>query len=89
MKVLPFIREKLWDQQRIFIELNGGPVDALVLNQNRDTELTISLPANLMRRENILKFKLPDAAPPELMTISTDQRLLGFAVYWIVLQEKH
>lgn len=88
MKVLPFIREGLWDQQRIFVELNGSPIDAVVLNENRDAELSISLPGNLIRRENILKFKLPDAASPELLNVSTDQRLLGFAVYWIELQEK-
>jgi hypothetical protein len=88
MKVLPFIREGLWDQQRIFVELNGSPIDAVVLNENRDAELSISLPANLIRRENILKFKLPDAVSPELLNVSTDQRLLGFAVYWIELQEK-
>jgi hypothetical protein len=86
MKVLPFIREGLWDQQRILIDLNGTSIDSLVLKQNRETELSISLPGNLLKPENVLKFKLPDAASPELLKLSTDQRLLGFAVYWIQLQ---
>ncbi len=88
MRILPFIREDLWKQQRIFVELNGVPIDSLVLSQNKDAELLLSLPGNLLRHQNILKFKLPDAASPELLQLSTDQRLLGFAVYWIQLDRK-
>lgn len=86
MKVLPFIREGLIDQQRILIDLNGTPIDSVLFSQNQDAELSVSLPGNLLRRENILKFRLPDAASPELLKISTDQRMLGFAIYWIELK---
>jgi len=60
----------------------------VVLSQNKDAELLLSLPGNLLRQQNILKFKLPDAASPELLQLSTDQRLLGFAVYWIQFDRK-
>jgi hypothetical protein len=83
MKVLPFIREGLLDQQRIQIDLNGAAIDSVVLSRNQDTDLSISLPRHLLKSENTLKFRLPDAASPELLRISTDQRLLAFAVYWI------
>lgn len=88
MKVLPFIREGLLARQRIYLELNGKPIDALLLTENRDTDLVIQLPGNLLQNENILKFKLPDAASPELLKLSTDQRLLAFAVYWIEFERK-
>jgi len=86
MRVLPFIREGIWNRQRIFVSLNGTLVDALILTENKELEFSISLPENLLRRENVLKFRIPDAASPELLKISTDQRLLGFAVYWIKLE---
>jgi hypothetical protein len=85
MKIVPFVREGLLKQQRIFVELNGTPIDSLVFNRNPDTEVSITLPGRLLRQKNVIKFKIPDAASPELLKISTDQRLLGFAVFWIEL----
>jgi hypothetical protein len=86
-KVLPFIRERVQPRQRVYCELNGALVDSIVLDQNQDTELSLKLPRDLLRAKNVLKFKLPDAASPELLKISEDQRQLGIAVYWIELQK--
>jgi hypothetical protein len=84
MKVLPFISQGV-PQQRILVELNGQPIDSISLNQNTESELSIKLAANLLRHENILSFNLPDAASPELLGVSSDQRMLGMAVHWIEL----
>jgi hypothetical protein len=86
MKVVPFIREGPVPQQRVQIFLNGSVVDSLVFTRNADTEVSIQLPENLLGRKNTLKFKLPDATSPELLRISTDQRMLALAVYWIELK---
>jgi len=88
MKVVPFIREGLWNRQRIFVSLNGAFIDSLILTENEDFEFSISLQENLLRRENVLKLRIPDATSPELLKISTDQRLLGLGVYWIKLEHK-
>ncbi len=86
MRVVPFVREGLLNQQRVIVELNETPIDSLVFNRNLEAEIAITLPGKLLRDRNVLKFKMPDARSPELLKISTDQRLLGFAVYWIELQ---
>jgi hypothetical protein len=86
MKVVPFIREGVLNQQRVFVELNGSRIDEFTFKGNVDGEVAIALPGKLLRKQNVLKFKMPDAASPELLKISTDQRLLGFAVYWIELE---
>ena len=87
MKLLPFIREGIWPQQRIGFELNGKPITSITMNQNHDTEVAISLPGDVLRPQNVLKLRLPDAASPELLKVSMDQRELGIAVYWIELQK--
>jgi hypothetical protein len=86
MKIVPFVREGLLSQQRIPVELNGTRIDSLTFDRNVDTEISIALPGRLLRQKNVIKFKIPDAASPELLKIGTDQRLLGFAVFWIELQ---
>ncbi|HZE68542.1 MAG TPA: hypothetical protein VE135_03325 [Pyrinomonadaceae bacterium] len=87
MRLLPFIREGTWPRQRILAELNGQLIDSQVLTRNQDAELSLRLPGYLLQGRNVMKFKLPDAASPELLNISMDQRQLGFAVYWIELQK--
>jgi hypothetical protein len=86
MKVLPFIREGIWDHQRIYFNLNGVDLAFLQLTTNETTELTIDRPGRLVQQENILRFRLPDAASPELLKVSPDQRQLAIAVYWIMFE---
>jgi len=88
MKVLPFIREGIQDQQRIYLYLNGVLIDSLVLNSNRDTQLSVDLPSSLLRQQNTLRFRLPDAASPELLKVSPDQRQLAIAIYWIEVEAR-
>jgi hypothetical protein len=36
-----------------------------------------------LKQQNILTFRLPNAASPESLRLSIDQRQLGLAVKWI------
>jgi len=74
-------------QQRVNVLLNGTSIDSLVIQQSEPSERTITLPAKLLRAENELVFKLPDAASPILLGLSKDPRRLAIAVYWIQLVE--
>lgn len=82
-KLTPFVSRGVHERQRLTITLNGQRVETLVLNEARPYELSLALPKNLLRRENVLLFELPDAASPESLRLSIDQRPLGVAVEWM------
>lgn len=44
---------------------------------------TVPVAARLLRAENVLQLRLPDAAAPMAVEISADARRLGVAVRWI------
>ena len=86
MQLLPFIREGVWPRQRIELKLNDKVIDSLTMTQNHDINVTVKLPGDLLRPQNVLKLRFPDAAAPELLKVNMDQRELAIAVYWIELQ---
>jgi hypothetical protein len=73
-------------RQRFSVALNGAPVADFVIDQIEPGEQTIRLPASLLRADNELIFKLPDAASPASLGLSKDPRPLGIAVYWMQLE---
>jgi hypothetical protein len=83
MKVSPFVPRGVHEQQRLNLELNGQRVQSLVLNEERPYDISLTLPKNLLRRQNVLTFGLPDAASPESLKLSIDQRPLGIAIEWM------
>ena len=86
MQLLPFIREGVWPRQRVELKLNDKVIDSLTMTQNHDINVTVKLPGDLLRPQNVLKLRFPDAAAPELLKVNMDQRELAIAVYWIELQ---
>jgi hypothetical protein len=82
MKATPFLYRGLSDRQRIVVHLNGKEVGSFTLTE-ADVALTIALPKELLRNQNVLTFEFPDANSPELLKISDDERPLGIAVYWV------
>jgi hypothetical protein len=73
--------------QRVIAILNGTTVDSFLIEQTDPIERTIKLPASLLRTENELIFRLPDAASPKSFGLSKDPRKLGIAVYWMQLEQ--
>jgi len=83
-----FIVPEKHTRQRVGVLLNGTAVDNFILERIEPTERVITLPANLLRPENELIFKLPDAASPKSFKLSNDSRPLGIAVFWMEAQHE-
>jgi hypothetical protein len=82
----PYVVPGKLDAQRVTIELNGAKVAEWNLNNPEPTERVVEIPANVMRAQNTLVFRLPDANAPKKLGISEDWRLLGFNVQWIEIE---
>ena len=88
MKLSAFIVPGRHPRQRVNVFLNGTSVDSFVIEQTEPLERTITLPANLLRKENQLTVALPDAASPASFGLSKDDRPLGIAVYWMQFEPR-
>lgn len=74
--------------QRLSIRFNREPVADFSFNDTLPREISVVLPSNLMRQQNLLEFFLPDAISPASLGVGEDSRPLGIAVYWIQFQPK-
>jgi hypothetical protein len=83
MKLHAFVIPKLHPQQRLGIKLNGNVIQNLSFEDGEAHEITVGLPASILRSQNTLEFSLPDAVSPKALGIGEDTRELGTAVYWI------
>lgn len=72
-------------EQRVEIAINGHPLRTLQLRDETPKVYDFVLSKALLRRTNVLTFKLPDAASPGSLNVNDDQRELGIAMYWIEL----
>jgi hypothetical protein len=86
VRLTPFAPRGVHEEQRLGILLNDTRVESFSLTEEQPYELTLTLPKNLLRRDNTLTFELPDAASPESLRLSIDQRPLGVAVEWMEFQ---
>lgn len=77
-----FLAPQVLTQQRVTPLLNGVALPVLELKSDAAQVYEITLPRNALRRENILRFNLPDAAAPAALHLGTDERLLGLRVEW-------
>ncbi len=66
--------------QRILVEINGTPVGSFNGDGTSLQHYQITVPASLMRSENRLTFRLPDAHSPRSVGMGGDARLLGASV---------
>jgi hypothetical protein len=86
LRLTPFAPRGVHEEQRLRLALNDRRVQTFSLKEEQPYELNVTLPKSLLRRENTLTFELPDAASPESLKLSIDQRPLGVAVEWIEFQ---
>ena len=82
-KLHAFVISKQHPEQRLSIAFNGKPVAQLSFDDELTHEISVVLPSNIMRRENLLELFLPDAVSPQSLGVGEDNRSLGIAVYWI------
>lgn len=88
MKLGPFLPQGRTAEQRVYLTLNGQPLETLVLKEEKTDEYKLLLPKSLLREKNVLAFKLPDANSPRAFGMGDDPRQLGIAMYWIQLQPR-
>ncbi len=81
-KVHAFIIPNLRGLQRVAAKLNGQALQNFDFTDPAPREITISLPADLLRAQNTLEFVLPDAAAPSRLGTGDDSRELAMALYW-------
>lgn len=82
----PYLAAGKLDAQRVAIEINDQKVAEWNLNNPEPGEHVVEIPVNILREQNTLVFRLPDANAPKKLGISDDWRLLGFNVQWIELE---
>jgi hypothetical protein len=78
------VKDRIAEQQ-VAILLNDSRLEDLVLSEEPATELTYLVDANLLRDKNTLVFKLPNAASPQSLGLSSDQRRLAIRIETIEL----
>jgi hypothetical protein len=82
----PFLVPEKLTQQRVNLRLNGHALAAFALREHGLREFQFDLPREMLRRENVLTFELPDAASPAAYGLSNDARQLAVAAYWIEIE---
>ena len=80
MKAAPFLIAGKVQRQLVNVKLNDQLLDALILDEAREYDFSISLPAGGLRQRNILSFRLPNASSPRVLRVGYDSRHLGLAV---------
>ncbi|MEO8434565.1 MAG: hypothetical protein ABI596_06695 [Pyrinomonadaceae bacterium] len=88
LRLAPFLAPGKLESQRLNVHLNGQPVASLTLTNRSPEDIEIALPAEALRKENVLAFHLPDAASPDSLNVSGDMRLLGINVHWLEIVPK-
>jgi hypothetical protein len=76
MEVLPLV-DPSHPLQHVGIDINGTEIGAVLLTEPRWTPLQFNLPPGVMKSQNALTLRLPDAHRPPA---SGDTRLLGVAI---------
>jgi len=83
----PFMAGSVVTRQRVTILLNDTQVADFEMTNSQFEGRAIILPAGILKRQNILRFKLPDATAPSSVSQNMDSRLLGIAVHSIEFQK--
>ncbi len=71
--------------QRVVVLLNGSSIADGGSDGLAPRTYHLDLPESLLRRENRLRFELPQAHSPQSLGISDDTRLLGIRIAWMRL----
>lgn len=86
MMLSPFLVPEQLTEQRVSLQLNGHALAAFTLRESVPRELSFALPREMLQRENVLTFDLPDAASPASFGTSNDMRSLGVAAHWLEIE---
>lgn len=80
LEMAAFVAPPRLAAQRVRITINNQVVASLTLSQPQQNTYSFQLPRDLLRKENVLTFELPDAQSPKSLGVSEDGRLLGISL---------
>jgi len=80
LEAIAFVVEGKVPFQHVSIELNGQQISDPVFDGHGKIEVSFVLPGALLKRRNILTFRIPNAASPASVGVGDDPRLLGLSV---------
>jgi hypothetical protein len=79
----PYIVPGKIDSQRVTIEINDQKIVEWTINVQEPAVREVEIPSSILRDQNTLVLRLPDANSPRSIVVSDDWRLLGLNVQWI------
>ena len=79
----PFLVSGKITAQRLKIALNDRALSELTISDPTPQDYAISLPRELLRERNVLKFEMPDAQSPQKAGSGSDPRPRALNVQWI------
>lgn len=86
LNLSPFIVPGKLDSQSMKVTLNGQPLTTLTLRDSQPQIYSLTLPADLLREKNVLRFEMPDARSPQMLGTGEDPSLRSFKLHWIELK---
>lgn len=88
IRLAPFLVPGKLDAQGLEVALNNRSLARLTLESRDAQTISIDVPVDALREENVIEFRMPDAAIPASLQVSEDARLLGINVQWIELEAR-
>ena len=85
IKMRPFLHSKRPNRQNVAVFLNNRKICTWDLRTEGASVSTAQLPRNLLKTDNLLTFRLPQAASPAKLGLSPDERELGIYAEWMKL----
>jgi hypothetical protein len=86
LNLSPFIVPGKLDSQSMKVTLNEQPLTTFTLRDSQPQIYSLTLPADLLREKNILRFEMPNAQSPQTLRTGEDPRLRSFKLQWIELE---
>jgi hypothetical protein len=77
------------NEQVVDLSVNHEHIARFSLNEPRDYEIEINVPAALLADTNVLVLKLPNAVEPDPTPTTADTRRLGIAVKRVEVSQYH
>ncbi len=86
LNLSPFIVPGKLDFQSMKVTLNKQPLTTFELRDSQPQVYSLTLPADLLREKNVLRFEMPDARSSQMLRTGEDPRLRSFKLHWIELE---
>jgi hypothetical protein len=83
----PFLVPGKLLSQPVHISLNDTDLGTIVLRDYERRIYSVTLPGNVLKEQNVLKFAFPSADTPVHLNVNSDGRMLGMELNWFELDQ--